>query len=304
MHLGIVIVLRRRYWVSAWIGLEINLLAIVPLIVKSELLRLVGNGGLKYFIIQLVSRVCILFVSLIGVKVDAVLQLLPLPLMIKIGLFPFWVWVPHVFITSTLLVIFILSRIQKLAPILLLRRRYWVSAWIGLWCCLFSSLVGGVGALKTLNVKKIFAYSSISHTRWIALCTFISIYLWVVYVILYIVVLVLVIVSISRITTRVLILWIGSLSSYNKLTIAINIIRLRGLPPFIGFIIKIFIFSTLIVWCPWNVASITIPLPMRVYYYFQVILNNITLSKSLVVVERYLVPSFLTRILICVLMVS
>ena len=114
-------------------------------------------------------------------------------------------WVPHVYQVSSISIILILSTIQKIPAVYLLSVcSYCFSSTITS-CILIRILVGRLSPLKRYNIKKILAYSSVVHMRWIRLMCLVSIYNWVSYISLYVITLIIALLSIININSLLVI---------------------------------------------------------------------------------------------------
>lgn len=179
LGLGTTITFSSSHWMLAWIGLEINTLAIIPLIIHHHHPR-AAEATTKYFLTQATAAATLLFASLTNAWLtgqwDIQLMSHPLPttiavlaLAIKMGIAPLHTWLPEVLQGLDLITGLLLSTWQKLAPFALLvqlqLQDYTILTIIGL----VSILVGGWGGLNQTQLRKILAYSSIAHLGWIVL---------------------------------------------------------------------------------------------------------------------------------------
>lgn len=179
LGLGTTITFISSHWLLAWIGLEINTLAIIPLIAQHHHPRAV-EATTKYFLTQAAAAAILLFASttnawLTGqwliqqISHPLPITIITLALALKIGLAPLHSWLPEVLQGLDLTTGLILSTWQKLAPFALLLQLQPTNATILIILGLFSMLVGGWGGLNQTQLRKILAYSSIAHLGWIIL---------------------------------------------------------------------------------------------------------------------------------------
>nr|BAE96287.1 NADH dehydrogenase subunit 2 [Channa asiatica] len=178
LGLGTTITFASSHWLLAWMGLEINTLAILPLMAQHHHPRAV-EATTKYFLTQATAAATILFASTTNAWLTGqwdILQMAhPLPttlvllaLSLKIGLAPMHAWMPEVLQGLDLTTGLIMSTWQKLAPFaLLLQIQPNTSLLVILG--LTSTLVGGWGGLNQTQLRKILAYSSIAHLGWMLL---------------------------------------------------------------------------------------------------------------------------------------
>uniref|UniRef100_UPI0030E26EC5 NADH dehdrogenase subunit 2 n=1 Tax=Henricia sanguinolenta TaxID=72675 RepID=UPI0030E26EC5 len=175
---GTFVVVFSDHWFSVWVGLEINTLGIIPILCYQFSPRSV-ESTVKYFVVQSISAAVILNVGLtqslffnswllgqpLGWFSSGVLGL---AMALKLGLFPCHFWLPDVLQGVGFMQGLVLSTWQKIAPFLVLI--YVVESLNVVLFCLvgaFSSLVGGWGGLNQTQIRKILAFSSISHLGWI-----------------------------------------------------------------------------------------------------------------------------------------
>nr|AAO21646.1 NADH subunit 2 [Aphanius dispar dispar] len=179
LGLGTTLTFASSHWLLAWMGLEINTLAIIPLMAQSHHPRAV-EAATKYFLIQATAAAMLLFASISNAwmtgqwEIQHMLHPIPttlitLALSLKIGLAPLHSWMPEVLQGLDLVTGLILSTWQKLAPFCLILQFQPTSSEILLVLGLLSTLVGGWGGLNQTQLRKILAYSSIAHLGWMIL---------------------------------------------------------------------------------------------------------------------------------------
>nr|QXM27470.1 NADH dehydrogenase subunit II [Sporophila plumbea]QXM27499.1 NADH dehydrogenase subunit II [Sporophila plumbea] len=178
--LGTTMVISSNHWIMAWAGLEINTLAILPLISKSHHPRAI-EAATKYFLTQAAASTLVLFSSMTNAWQTGqwdITQLthptscliLTSAIAMKLGLVPFHFWFPEVLQGSPLTTGLLLSTIMKLPPITLL---YMTSPSLNptflAILAILSTALGGWMGLNQTQIRKILAFSSISHLGWMAI---------------------------------------------------------------------------------------------------------------------------------------
>nr|YP_009346134.1 NADH dehydrogenase subunit 2 [Hoplias intermedius]ANW84110.1 NADH dehydrogenase subunit 2 [Hoplias intermedius] len=177
LGLGTTLTFASSHWLLAWMGLEINTLAIIPLMAQHHHPRSV-EATTKYFLIQATAAAAILFASttnawLLGEwnitqlthPVAATMAMMALAL--KVGLAPMHLWLPEVLQGLDLTTGLILSTWQKLAPFaLIIQIAHSINPTIIIALGVLSTLIGGWGGLNQTQLRKILAYSSIAHLGW------------------------------------------------------------------------------------------------------------------------------------------
>nr|YP_008475497.1 NADH dehydrogenase subunit 2 [Pseudogobius javanicus]AGT18662.1 NADH dehydrogenase subunit 2 [Pseudogobius javanicus] len=176
LFLGTTITFTSSHWLLAWMGLEINTLAIIPLMAQQHHPRAI-EATTKYFLTQATAAATLLFASMTNAWLtgqwDIQLMTHPLPatlvvlaLSLKMGLAPLHTWLPEVLQGLDLSTGLILSTWQKLAPFALLLQLPLHNQELLIMLGLTSTLVGGWGGLNQTQLRKILAYSSIAHLGW------------------------------------------------------------------------------------------------------------------------------------------
>nr|AXS65891.1 NADH dehydrogenase subunit 2 [Tenebrionoidea sp. 12 KM-2017] len=247
MILGTMISISSYSWMGMWMGLEINLLSIIPLF-NSAKNMFSSESSLKYFITQAMASLILLFSIILMLSITefitpkmnfSLLMMLNSALFTKLGAAPFHFWFPEVMEGLNWMNSLILLTWQKIAPMILimnnkLNNLYFFSI------ILISLMMSGLMGLNQISLRKILTFSSINHIAWMLSCMLISYSVWMIYFMIY-----------SIITFNIIMIFYYSNSfflkqlinslNYNKLikfSFMINFMSLGGLPPFIGFFPK------------------------------------------------------------------
>nr|WNH20777.1 NADH dehydrogenase subunit 2 [Archosargus rhomboidalis] len=179
LGLGTTVAFASSHWLLAWMGLEINTLAILPLMAQHHHPRAV-EATTKYFIAQATAAAMLLFASATNAWLtgqwDIQQMTHPLPttlitlaLALKVGLAPLHSWLPEVIQGVDLTTGLLLSTWQKLAPFALMLQLQPANSTLLLALGIASTLIGGWGGLNQTQLRKILAYSSIAHLGWMTL---------------------------------------------------------------------------------------------------------------------------------------
>nr|ALT66280.1 NADH dehydrogenase subunit 2 [Rhinolophus ferrumequinum tragatus] len=175
--LGTLIVMTSSHWLLIWIGFEMNMLAIIPMMMKRSNPRST-EASTKYFLTQATASMLLMLAIIINLfhsgqwTVTNILSptasvIMTLALTMKLGLSPFHFWVPEVTQGIPLSSGLILLTWQKLAPLSVLYQiSHSINLDILLTMSILSILVGGWGGLNQTQLRKILAYSSIAHMGW------------------------------------------------------------------------------------------------------------------------------------------
>nr|AAM53642.1 NADH dehydrogenase subunit 2 [Hypseleotris gymnocephala] len=179
LGLGTTITFASSHWLLAWMGLEINTLAIIPLMAQQHHPRAI-EASTKYFLTQATAAAALLFAGVTNAWLTGQwdiqqmthplpLTMITLALALKIGLAPLHTWLPEVLQGLDLTTGLILSTWQKIAPFILLLQISKTDQTMLVVLALASTLVGGWGGLNQTQLRKILAYSSIAHLGWMML---------------------------------------------------------------------------------------------------------------------------------------
>lgn len=254
-----------------WVGIEVRILALMPIITQYKLTRL-NEAALKYFLIQIPAGLLFLGGRLTMLERET---LFFLALLIKLGAFPFFAWMPHIFSGISFSHIFLLSTLQKIPPLVTLASfNFFVSA-----VSLLTISVGAFGGLFLTNIKKMLAYSSISHTGWMLRISA-YFYMWVSYLIFYSFLLFFLfkqltsaqIKSISQVSTLA--------SSGESMRFWVLILSLAGLPPLLGFTLKWISLGVLFHLWGLLILPVVVLFRLSLYFYAQIIISNTILINS------------------------
>nr|AAS15582.1 NADH dehydrogenase subunit 2 [Bradypterus baboecala]AAS15583.1 NADH dehydrogenase subunit 2 [Bradypterus baboecala] len=249
--LGTTITISSNHWITAWAGLEINTLAILPLISKSHHPRAI-EAATKYFLTQAAASALLLFSSMTNAWHTGqwdITQLthptscliLTTAIAMKLGLVPFHFWFPEVLQGSPLTTGLLLSTVMKLPPMtLLFMTSTALNPTLLTSMAILSAALGGWMGLNQTQIRKILAFSSISHLGWMAIIISYSPKLTLLNFYLYSLMTAAVFLTLNSIKasklSTLMTTWtkIPSLSAMLFLTL----LSLAGLPPLTGFLPK------------------------------------------------------------------
>nr|AGN90873.1 NADH dehydrogenase subunit 2 [Pternistis ahantensis]QXU60295.1 NADH dehydrogenase subunit 2 [Pternistis ahantensis] len=249
--MGTSMTISSSHWILAWAGLEINTLAIIPLISKSHHPRAV-EAAIKYFLTQSTASALILFSSMSNAWSTGqwdITQLshptscltLTMAISIKLGLVPFHFWFPEVLQGSPLTTALLLSTLMKLPPMsLLLMTSQSLNPTLLAPLAILSTLIGGWMGLNQTQTRKILAFSSISHLGWMIVVITYNPQLTILTFALYTVMTSAVFLSLAQIKvlklSTMLISW--TKTPMLNTTLMLTLLSLAGLPPLTGFMPK------------------------------------------------------------------
>nr|AYW52181.1 NADH dehydrogenase subunit 2 [Lamiinae sp. 1 ACP-2013] len=289
MILGTILAISSYSWFSMWMGLEINLLSIIPLL-NSKSNSYPTESMLKYFITQaLASSILILSIILslnfnefIFMNFDIFDMMLSSALLIKLGAAPFHTWFPEVLEGLSWKNCLIMLIWQKIAPMALLFYNSQLTNFM-FFIILCSSIISGIQGLNQISLRKIMAYSSINHISWMLTSMLNSQSIWMFYFIVYSIISLNMILIFNQFEIYYFfqLLIILNFSKSLKLLFIFNLLSLGGLPPFLGFYPKWLVINNLVNnnFYFLSVALIISTL-VTLYFYFRLTLSSFMINHS------------------------
>nr|YP_010249775.1 NADH dehydrogenase subunit 2 [Rheocricotopus villiculus]QTT60906.1 NADH dehydrogenase subunit 2 [Rheocricotopus villiculus] len=254
MIIGSLISISASSWFSVWMGLEINLLSLIPLIMMSKNL-FSSESSLKYFLIQAIASAVLLFSIIIfflfmNLKYENNFiyssLLINSSMMLKCGAAPFHFWLPSVMEGLTWMNNFLLMTWQKIAPLMILS--YMMNFKLLIFSIFMAMIFGSLGGLNQTSLRKLMAFSSINHLGWMLAGMIFNQTLWLIYFFIYF----FLNMSITFMLNNFKIFNINQTftifksNKFLKLMLFLPLLSLGGLPPFLGFFPKWLIIEMLI----------------------------------------------------------
>ena len=268
--------LRRR--LRIWLMLELNFICFVRLL-RQEFRVANRNGNLYYFLIQRLGRVFILLRILIfliwNIKLFSLIFFSAI--LLKLGSAPFQFWYLKLIQKISWKNIWLLSVWQKFIPLILLK---FSSSVILILFGAINVLTRRLSSVKQKKIKKILGLSSLFSLGWvISVIALSEIWLW--FILGY--GLVLINLILSLINTQLL--SVENLESslrnpINLLVFFLNLLIVRGIPPFIVFYLKILILSLLIKFSFFIVLIYLVISVFIIYIYLIIRFSLLTFLKA------------------------
>nr|AVP74414.1 NADH dehydrogenase subunit 2 [Eurylepta cornuta] len=245
MLLGVLICVSSSNLFILWFGLELNMFGVIPFIVLNSNPNNQNkdlNVGIYYFIIQVIGSILFSWGSVVGSS--SILGLSGL--LIKMGVVPFFWWVPSVLSRVDWGSFLLLSTLQKIPSVLLIRISFDLSFNVCLFICLVGLVVSVIGInFSSGNFKLLLAWSSVGNMSLVVILATLYFNLGSLYFTCY------------AISVLGFILCISSPNSgdinnnennggvNSLINISFFLLIFSGLPPLLGFITKVVLFSGL-----------------------------------------------------------
>nr|YP_010693893.1 NADH dehydrogenase subunit 2 [Spermophilus alashanicus]WCD42543.1 NADH dehydrogenase subunit 2 [Spermophilus alashanicus]WMU99992.1 NADH dehydrogenase subunit 2 [Spermophilus alashanicus] len=292
---GTMITLFSSHWLMTWVGLEMSMLAIIPVLINKGNPRST-EAACKYFLIQATASMILMMGTMINFMDSGQWTLsnpynqtssfmFTIALSMKVGLAPFHLWVPEVTQGIPLMSGLIMLTWQKIAPISIAYQiASSMNSTLMLFMGLLSIMLGGWGGLNQTQLRKILAYSSIAHMGWMmAIITYnptLTMFNLIIYIMLTISMFMLLLLYKKTSILSMSNLW--NKSPLLAPMILIVLMSLGGLPPLTGFTPKWVILKELIsnnnIILPTLMAMLAL---LNLYFYTRLIYStSLTLFPS------------------------
>nr|YP_010309678.1 NADH dehydrogenase subunit 2 [Actenodia billbergi]UMR54795.1 NADH dehydrogenase subunit 2 [Actenodia billbergi] len=290
MILGTLIATSAYSWFGMWMGLEINMLSIIPLMSSSKNM-FSSEASLKYFITQaMASLILLLSINLMLISAEfitpmvnsALEMLLNSALLTKLGAAPFHYWFPEVMEGLDWFNCSILLTWQKIAPMCLIMTSFYSTTFM-IFIIMASLIVSILMSLNQISLRKILAFSSINHIAWMLSAMITSISVWLIYFLIY----AFITLNITYIFNYGKLLFIHQLPAFInqskivKISMLINFLSLGGLPPLLGFLPKWLTINWLVIQGMPILAFFLIVLTLvMLFVYVRLIMSTILIQHS------------------------
>nr|AML26568.1 NADH dehydrogenase subunit 2 [Staphylinidae sp. BMNH 1274705] len=284
LMIGSLISISSNTWMGMWLGLEINLLSIIPLMNNNSIYS--SEASMKYFITQTMASTLIMFAIIsmfLNMKfIDNKMIIMNSALMIKIGSAPFHFWFPEIMEGLNWMNCLLLLTWQKLAPMIILMYNLILPSFL-IMIIMMNMLIGSIMGLNQISLRKIMAFSSINHIGWMLASMMFFNSIWTNYYIIYI----LISITMTSMFMMFNIFFIKQIfmkiknNSIFKLLFSMNLLSLGGMPPFIGFMPKWLVIQSLI-----NNKMLMMTLIMMMitlitlFYYTRIMFSMMLINKN------------------------
>nr|WOR80628.1 NADH dehydrogenase subunit 2 [Curtos sp.] len=231
-------------WLGMWIGLEMNLLSIIPIIINKNILS--SESSVKYFITQaLASTFILMSIIMLMWKTNfpsnmifnyPFIMIMNSSLLLKMGMAPFHFWFPEVLEGMNWFNCTIMLTWQKIAPMMLMMYNSKSTLFYSI-IIILGMIISVSMSFNQVSLRKLMAFSSINHMGWMMASMLLEKMIWLIYFIVYTLITIAVTFTIKNIFFINQLFMINE-SNQTKFMFIMNFLSLSGIPPFLGFLPK------------------------------------------------------------------
>nr|QFU14537.1 NADH dehydrogenase subunit 2 [Dermacentor marginatus] len=265
----ILISISSNSWFIYWLSMEMNLMSFIPIMNNYKIKNC--NSMVIYFIIQSFSS-SLFFISSFQFNLSnslISLIILNMTILIKLAIIPFHFWIITISESLNFDALFLILSIQKVIPLFILSNFFLDNIII---LIMISTLMSSILALNLKLIKKLLILSSISHQGWMISLIFKKINFWVSYIIIYSII----IFSILKMCKKYKIFSMFNISNnkinFNeKMNFIMNFMSLGGMPPFLGFFMKMMTIFILMKFSTFIIMILIISSLINLFFYFKIL---------------------------------
>nr|QHF16903.1 NADH dehydrogenase subunit 2 [Therioaphis trifolii] len=246
MIMSSIISISSSNWLSMWMGLELNMFSIIPIINFKQSIYSI-EATMKYFLIQAFASIILLIFLILKSMLFMMMNfnlLILLPLLIKMSLMPFHLWLPSMIEGLNWMSCLLLMTWQKISPMIMIS--YLI---INKSLILMISMISmnSIMGMNQNSIRKILAFSSINNSSWMLIAMIMNENIWINYFLIYTMLNFL----IMNIFNKFKINYLNQIKFFNlnfffKLNLLMLIFSIMGLPPMMGFLMKWMLIKMLI----------------------------------------------------------
>nr|YP_010362163.1 NADH dehydrogenase subunit 2 [Trifida elongata]UNS15666.1 NADH dehydrogenase subunit 2 [Trifida elongata] len=241
MIVGVMMCISTNNWIMIWCGLEIVLVSFMPLMISKMILS--SESSMKYFLVQSISSaMLILGLMLMLMNENFNKALVTLAITLKMGVAPLHTWLISITEGLTFNSNMILLTLLKLPPITMMT---YINTSM-MMIAMITILVGSLSGLIQPSTRKLMAYSSIFNIGLILSCMKQNM-TWLTYFLIYSILILIVMNFMSKMNMNYL-----NQMIINDKSLGLNIsmwfflLSMGGLPPLMGFTIKLMVIEFMI----------------------------------------------------------
>nr|AUW38598.1 NADH dehydrogenase subunit 2 [Poecilocoris rufigenis] len=279
MSYGTILTLSSNSWISMWMGMEMNMMAFIPIMNSKN--KLSSESMMIYLLTQSMSSMLFMFsIMMMSLTMNQMFyNMMLISLLIKLGAAPFHFWLPEILTKMSWNNSAILMTWQKMAPLMIINNMNYNNK-IMYMSIIMSVMVGALGGLNQMSLRKMMGYSSISHLGWMMSLSKIK-NNWIYYLSIYTIM----IVSMCWMFHQYNMIHMNQINNMNmtmmeKLTYLTSMLSLGGLPPFLGFLPKWLVIQTLVEDTMYVMITIMIMMSLLSLFYYMRTMTKMMMTFS------------------------
>nr|YP_002456338.1 NADH dehydrogenase subunit 2 [Watersipora subtorquata]ABY55223.1 NADH dehydrogenase subunit 2 [Watersipora subtorquata] len=261
---SIIIIISSNNWFFTWMGMELSLFGFLPIFTFNQTTT---EGLMKYFLMQASGSAMFLISCLSTLNNIVVLTILGM--VMKLGIFPFFQWMPAVMVSLSWTGCMLLTTLQKVVPLLILANTN--NPDMVFICSTLSIMISSVLGFNQSLMKPLMAYSSISFTSWIIMALWFNLTFGMLFIFFYFV-LTLYLFSIFK-SNNTMTIYQRYGNSKNQKNKNQSFMILSGMPPFSLFFFKMYMFY-LMINMPLIMIILIVSTYISMYYYLRVAISS------------------------------
>nr|YP_010547179.1 NADH dehydrogenase subunit 2 [Abia niui]UYK52079.1 NADH dehydrogenase subunit 2 [Abia niui] len=231
-------------WISAWMGMEINLMTFIPLMMMKNKLFKSSNSMMTYFMVQSSSSCMLLLLIMMYkmetnlIKMNYINMMIQISLLMKLGAAPFHWWTPKIINLLNWKNCFILLTWQKINPMIMISMTK-ISNLI-YYSILMSTIIGAILGLNQTSLKLLITYSSINHISWLLISLMMNLSIFIMYFFIYSISLLMICMMLNNFNIKFLnqLMKNNNYNMFLKINTLMLFLSLSGIPPLLGFFPK------------------------------------------------------------------
>nr|YP_009528683.1 NADH dehydrogenase subunit 2 [Abscondita anceyi]AXU05696.1 NADH dehydrogenase subunit 2 [Abscondita anceyi]UYG49039.1 NADH dehydrogenase subunit 2 [Abscondita chinensis]UYG49052.1 NADH dehydrogenase subunit 2 [Abscondita chinensis] len=275
-------------WLGMWIGLEINLLSLIPIIQSKSIMS--SESSIKYFITQAIASTIIMlsmimmmwkfnFSSIMNMKSN-LLMIMNSGLILKMGMAPLHFWFPEVLEGLNWNNCLIMLTWQKITPMMLIMLNIEFSIFYSM-IIISAMIISGIMSINQISMRKLMAFSSINHMGWMMSMMMTEKTIWMLYFVIYSIITINITMMMKNIFYLNQLFTNLNVSPSMKMFFTLNFLSLSGIPPFLGFMPKWMVIQTMIENNMFLMTLIMIMFTLiMIYVYIRIIMTSLLMKTN------------------------
>nr|YP_010538720.1 NADH dehydrogenase subunit 2 [Emarginoptyx trilucida]UYE92331.1 NADH dehydrogenase subunit 2 [Emarginoptyx trilucida] len=273
-------------WLGMWIGLEINLLSIIPIIMNKNILS--SEASIKYFITQaLASTMIMMSIIMMMWKMNftstifntEIMLIMNSGLLLKMGMAPLHFWFPEVLEGLNWNNCMIMLTWQKIAPMILFMYNTEFNMF-NYMIIISGMIISSMMSINQISMRKLMAFSSINHMGWMMAAMMTEKTIWFLYFMIYAMITINISLTMKNMYYLNQLFMMMNESFSMKIMFMLNFLSLSGIPPFLGFLPKWLVIQTMIEMNMMFLAIIMILFTLIMIFVYMRILMSTLIMKT------------------------